>query len=170
MNVPRFTALLGLAAAAAAAVRAQPVEREQNLWPVTVKFQDAALSPQSWTGAGPFLFRKAAADAEDLTAKGFRPFWVQLNRNQGDFRAGYFLYPLFSYAVDDTTYRWSLFELIRQSGRRAEAGPPTSDFDRRKDMEVFPFWFSRESGDPELSYRALFPIQGTLRHRLGFER
>lgn len=169
MNALRLTALLGLAAAAIAG-RAQPAEREQNAWPVGVRYQDPAHPTQSWTGAGPFLFQKPTAEPGGFVAQGFRPFWVQLNDPQGDFRAGYFLYPLFSYRVDASTYHWSFFELVRQWGRRAGAGAPASVFEDRTETEVFPFWFSRQSGDPEQNYRGFFPLHGTVKHKLGFER
>src|SRR5688572_25126436 len=161
--------LLSLAAGALVA-HAQPVDREDNNWPGPVRNMAPNQAGENWTAAGPFLFRKPAADAEGNTASGFRPFWVQLHNPQGGFRAGYFLYPLFSYTVDENTYRWSVFELIRRWDRRATATAPTSIFDQRGEFEVFPFWFSRQSGDPELSYRALFPIYGTVKNKLGFER
>jgi hypothetical protein len=169
MNVRSLTAMLGFVAAAAAA-RAQPADREYNAWPFVVRYDDEATHTRSWTGAGPFLFQKPAADVDGNTASGFRPFWVQFNRPQGDFRSGHFLYPLFSYAVDENTYKWSVFELIRRWDRRASAGASTSIFDQRGEFEIFPFWFSRQSGDPEMSYRALFPIYGTIKNKLGFER
>ena len=166
----RCAILLLSLAAGALVVHAQPVEREHNDWPGPVRYTAPNQAGENWTAAGPFLFRKPAADAEGNTASGFRPFWVQLHNPQGEFRAGYFLYPLFSYTVDDNTYRWSIFELIRRWDRRAAAGAPTSIFDQRGEFEVFPFWFSRQSGDPELSYRALLPIYGTVKNKLGFER
>jgi hypothetical protein len=169
MNVRRLTALLGLVAGAAA-VHAQPTEREHNAWPVVVRYNDKATGTEAWTGAGPFLFRKPHSDVDGNAASGFRPFWVQYHNSRGEFRAGHFLYPLFSYTVDENTYRWSVFSLIRRWDRRAGAKPPETVFDERGEFEVFPFWFSRQSGDPELSYRGLFPIYGTVKNKLGFER
>ena len=169
-NVRPVTFLLGLSAAALVA-RAQPAEREYNLWPAKVHYRDPGKGgADTWTGAGPFLFRTPAADTQGNTASGFRPFWVQLHGPQGEFRAGYALYPLFSYTLYEDTYRWSVFELVRRWGRRPDAPAPQSVFDLRREFEVFPFWFSRESGDPELSYRALFPIYGTVKNKLIFER
>ncbi|MEY4939994.1 MAG: hypothetical protein RIQ93_1729 [Verrucomicrobiota bacterium] len=101
---------------------------------------------------------------------GLRPFWVLRHNRAGDFRAGYFLYPLLSYSVDENTYKWSVFEIIRRTGRRAQAAAPQTIFDPRGEFEIFPFWFSRVTGDPALSYRALFPIAGTIKNKLGFER
>ena len=177
MNVRRFNALPALSAvmvlgllAAGEPARADMAAREHNMWPFSVRYRDTLNSAEHWTGAGPFLFRKPAADSEGNTASGFRPFWVRLHDQQGQFRAGYFLYPLFSYTVDENTYKWSVFELVRRWDRRADAGAPTSIFDQRGEFEIFPFWFSRQSGDPELSYRGLFPIHGTVKNKLGFER
>jgi hypothetical protein len=169
MNVRHVTVALGLLAAVAVS-RAAPAEYESNAWPVIVRDNDPARPGESWTGAGPFLFRKPNGDVDGNTVSGFRPFWVQMHNPQGEFRAGSFLYPLFKYTVDENTYRWSVFELIRSWDRRRSAGAPTSIFDQRGEFEVFPFWFSRQSGDPEMSYRALFPIYGTVKNKLGFER
>jgi hypothetical protein len=141
--------------------------REINVWPLFVEQHDAAGRLTAWNGAGPFLFSKPV---EGGTASGFRPFWVQRNDEQGELRSGAFLYPLFTYTARENTYHWSLFELVRRSGRRASAPPAQSLFERRGDFEVWPLWFSREAGDPEMSYRALFPIAGTVRGKLGSDR
>lgn len=168
-HVLRSLAVLGCAVAAVAG-HAQPAEREENLWPVRVRQETAAGQPETWTGAGPFLFRRPATEGPGLTVSGFRPFWVQVKDAKDDLRAGYFLYPLFSYAADKDTYQWSLFELVRRWDRRAGAAAPTSALEQRGEFEVFPFWFSRDAGDPEMSYRALFPIHGTVKNKLTFER
>src|SRR5688572_13211596 len=55
-------------------------EREQNLWPVVVRHYDAAGRIDSWTAAGPLIFRKP--DAGGGTVSGFRPFWVQTHNEQ----------------------------------------------------------------------------------------
>jgi hypothetical protein len=191
MNVLRVSAalVLGLAPAAATALGAEfragsapaagniatnaPAEREHNVWPAYVLRKDARDREVERAIAGPFVFAKPdpGLDApEGGTVSGLRPFWVQHHDGQGGFRAGYFLYPLFSYSVDANTYKWSFFELVRSWGRRAGAAAPDSVYDRRGEFEVFPFWFSREAGDAELSYRALFPIHGTIKNKLFFER
>ena len=170
---PRRLLTAAFLASTCAAFLASPVtaavdERERNIWPIVVQQQNAADRATAWTGAGPFLFRQPAS--EGATVSGFRPFWVQTHDAAGNFRAGYFLYPLFSYTADENTYKWSLFELVRHWDRRPSAGAPTSIFDQRGEFEIFPIWFSRQSGDPELSYRGLFPIYGTVKNKLGFER
>src|SRR4051812_8353564 len=146
MNLRRFIAVLALSlvSGAGGALAAGPSERETNFWPFYVQQRDASGRVQSWTGAGPLLFRKPAADRDGNTATGFRPAWVEMLNPQGQFRAGYFLYPLFTYSVDENTYKWSVFELNRRTDRRASAGAPTSMFDQRGEFELWPFWFSRQ--------------------------
>jgi hypothetical protein len=168
-NLRLTSTLLGLAAAASLAC-AQPAEHEDNLWPLTVTHRPPAGQIGAWAGGGPFLFHNPAVDAAGGTAGGFRPFWVQQHNAKGEFQAGYFLYPLLSYRVDETTFHWTFFELVRRWGRRAGAPAPVSAFEPREEFEVFPFWFSRTAGDPNDSYRALFPIAGTVKNKLTFER
>jgi hypothetical protein len=178
MNLRRLAALvaLSLAQGVGSAARAEDppspaAERELNVWPFMVKHRpNGAENTRGWNVAGPLLFSQPAADPAGNTATGFRPFWVQFSNDQGDLRSGHFLFPLFSYSQDEATYKWSVFEMIRRQGRRAGAPRSEFDFDPRHAFEVFPFWFERDFAAPELNYRAFFPVRGTLRHRLGFER
>lgn len=161
--------LVGMAAGLAVPPgRAELAGRERNSWPGPVRQIDAEGQTSAWTAAGPLAFGHPTADGG--WASGVRPFYYRKLDAAGDFRAAFFLYPLFSYTVDENTYRWSLFELVRRWGRRAGAPPPRSIFAQRSEFEIFPFWFSRKSADPELSYRGLFPIYGTVKQKLGFER
>lgn len=139
MNAFRLIVSLGFAAGVSE-MRASIQEGERNGWPVIVRQTDDPRLIRSWSGAGPFAFGQPGAAGERWS--GFRPLWVQRHNAQGDFRSGVFLYPLFSYSVDESTYRWSVFELMRRSGRRAGAPAPQSDFDPRGDFEIWPFWFS----------------------------
>jgi hypothetical protein len=168
MSVRRLAALLGAGAACAfpASAAAPALENEFNAWPLVVSRPEATPG-ETWTGAGPFLFRQQESER---TVRGFRPFWIEEHDKAGNFRSGHFLYPLFSYTTDETVRRWSVMELVRRIARRQEAGPPRSIFDDRREFEIWPFWFSREAGDPALSYRGLFPIAGTVRNKLGMER
>jgi hypothetical protein len=168
MRLPRLTTLLGLAAVTVA--RAQPADHERNFWPLAVERRDQSGGVDSWSAAGPLLFRTPATDQAGGSDHGFRPIWVQRDSAAGDLRAGYFLYPLFSYSADAVNYQWSVFELVRHWGRREGAPPLESAFDRRRETEVFPVWFSRTSGDPARDYRGLFPLHGTVRDKLGVER
>src|ERR1044071_4711640 len=166
MNAFRSFFLAALAVTGLGA-RAWGQAHERNAWPFVVEHVNAQGRVDSWTAGGPLLFRRP--DGEGGTFSGLRPLWLQRHNAQGDFRAGYFLYPLFSYTVDENTFKWSVFELIRRTDRRASAGAPQNFFDQRGLFEVWPFWFARDTGDPEMSYRGLFPIYGTVRNKLGFE-
>jgi hypothetical protein len=173
MTAQRFLALLGFALAgiggvAPAAAESHAPEREQNTWPVVVRQTDAARRTVSWNGAGPFLFSQPAVDGGRVG--GFRPFWVEARDARGDFRAAHFLYPLFSYREDENTRQWNVLELIRRTSRKPGPGVTPGLFGARDDFEIWPFWFSRQTGDPELSYRGLFPIAGTVKNKLGFDR
>ena len=167
MHAKRLTAFLGVFAVALG-VFARGAEREENLWPVVVKDRDRSAQVTNWTAAGPLLFGTMTADRGSLS--GLRPLWVTRKDEHGNFQAGYFLYPLFSYTRDENTYQWNVLELIRRTDRRADAGAPQSRFESRGEFEIWPFWFSRQTGDPEMSYRALFPVAGTVKNKLGFER
>ena len=167
MNLHRFTALLGLVAGVIL-VRAEVPEAETNLWPILVQQNAPAGQPESWKAAGPFLFSRPAEEGE--VQSGLRPLWVQTKTPQGNFRAALFLYPLFSYTADAETYKWSVLELINRSGRFSSSAAPKSELERSSGFDIWPFWFSRETGDPTTSYQALFPVAGTIKHRLGFDR
>ena len=164
-----FTTLLGFAAAAGVS-RAQPLAREANLWPISVRYAEKSNAAESWTGAGPLLFRTPSLDPAGGITRGFRPFWVQVDNAEGQLRAGYVLYPLLSYRTDGAVFHWSFFELIRRWGRHAGAPAVTSGFEENEEFEVFPFWFSRTTADSERNYRALFPIAGTVKNKLTFEQ
>lgn len=153
---------------AAAPTGAPAAEFEHNVWPVVVRRTDPGTGTTFQNSAGPFVFSQVAPTGE-ITA-GVRPFWYHTRATDGDFRSGFFLYPLFSYTASEEQYQWSLFELVRRWGRRPGAPAPRSIFEQREEFEVFPIWFSRTSGDPDRDYRGLFPIYGTVRHKLGFER
>ncbi len=174
MHANRLTARSGAIAVALGVLAwigraaAQTTGPEMNGWPVLVRQADPAGQTQTWTGAGPLFFGKPNSDGG--TVSGFRPIWVQNDDAKGEFRSGYFLYPVFSYRVDETTYRWNVLELIRREGRPAGAPAPISAFEPRGSFEIWPFWFSHQSADPALSYRGLFPIAGTVRGKLSFDR
>ena len=178
MNASRFAALLalslaeGLGAAMLLAAGARAQEREHNAWPGVVEHTDATGRSEGWTAGGPLVFKQPTPDPEGGTGtlSGFRPFWVQTAAANGERRSVWVLYPLFTYSADANTYRWTLLDLIRRTDHRADAPQPSSPLEPRGEFDIWPFWFSRQNGDPEASYRALFPVAGTLKHRLGFDR
>lgn len=167
MNSLRLTLLLGLAAAVAAA-RAADEDKVHPNWMLGANHVDKTGRVVSWSALGPFVFSKPAPDGGRTS--GVRPVWVQTTNHDGDFRSVLFLYPLFSYQADAETYSWSVFQLINRAGRKAGAPAPKSMLEDGEAFDIWPFWFSRKTADPETSYRALFPIAGTIKHRLGYDR
>lgn len=142
-------------------------ERERNFWPFHVQQLDAGGDVQAWNAAGPLVFSRRTA--EGPTVQGVRPFWIQTTGEDGEPRTALGLYPLFTWTGDEETFRWNVFQLVRHHGRRAGAPPAVTGYGEEA-FEVWPFWWSRETGDPDTSYHALLPVAGTLRRRLGFEQ
>ncbi|MCX6954871.1 MAG: hypothetical protein NTV51_22160 [Verrucomicrobia bacterium] len=159
---------LGLTTLLAGRACAEEREQERHTWALGVERTNSVGHVTSWTAAGPLLFAKDAS--EGARTSGFRPFWVQTKEPNGDLRAGLALYPIFTYRADAETYAWSFFELIKRSGRKEGAPAPKSILESGQAFDIWPFWFSRQAQDPADSYRALFPIYGTIKSRLGYER
>ena len=156
-----FLGLTGLCHAPAAG------EEECNSWPWAVQ-QAAPDKPpggreQAWQAAGPLFFRQTSADGS--SSGGFRPFFVYGNDVAGRTAESDFLYPLLSRREDATGVRWSLFEMVNSQQPKPSAPPG----ERERRLDVWPFYFSRDTGDPSTSYHALFPIQGAVIDRLGFD-
>ena len=163
MTSVRLPALLGLLAIAAAL----PVNGyEVNAWPAAVFEKDAAGKTVSWTGAGPLLFSGQAPAPDKGTAQGFRPFYVRV-KSEENVKTD-ILYPLFFFRKYPDAYKWSVFQLINGEGIDRVAtlsGQPTD-----RHLDIWPLYFSHETGDPRDSYRALLPFYGTVFGRLGFDR
>jgi hypothetical protein len=166
MKILRLLLCLGPLAGGGSGVRG--AEREFNLWPLRVERSDAAGRLEVAGLGGPLVFEQRRADGG--TTSGLRPFWAQTVDAKGALRSASLLYPLFSYSADEEHYTWSVFQLVNRSGRRADAPPRTSELGPQETFDVWPFWFSRTSGAPELRYRGLFPLAGTVRGHLGYER
>ena len=138
----RTTALLGLAAALAVRLTGE----EHNAWPVRVTQTDAAGTPRSWMSAGPFWFEKPAEGGG--TVSGLRPFFVRTANAGGELREATVLYPLYLYRQDSEVYSWSIFQLINRSGPRAGTVTAPNEGAGREALDVWPFWFSRDTGSP----------------------
>jgi hypothetical protein len=163
MTIVRFTAYLGLAGVAAA-FRAGA--DEVNYWPAYVLRTDPPAQTQSWSAAGPFLFSLPRPVPDKGHASGFRPFYLELD--DAESRKTDILYPLYFHRTYPGAYKWSILNLINGEGLTADAATPDGPID--KHFDIWPFYFSHETGDPEDSYRALFPIYGTMKYRLWFDR
>jgi hypothetical protein len=148
-------------------VGAAVVERERNFWPVLVERTERDGS--TWAqGAGPLLFSRQTAEGRQ--SGGLRPFWLTLRGKDTPTASHHLLYPIFTWRTDEIGREWSLMELVRRREHAPASPSAGGQLNRRDEFEVFPIWFQRRSGNPERDHRALFPVYGTLRGRLGFER
>ncbi|HEU5077867.1 MAG TPA: hypothetical protein VFT72_01560 [Opitutaceae bacterium] len=144
---------------------------EVNIWPFFVEsgFDDSAAKLR-WSAAGPLFFSQpidpASFNGGDR-ARGFRPFYLEsVNSQAGDtVQEAHFLYPLFSYRRAVDGYRWSVFSLINHySGKTSKESKTQRGFD------LWPFYFSRDTGNPESSYHAVMPLFGEVKQRFGDDR
>ena len=157
----------GLAAGADVPVR----EHEFNAWPFMVERRSPDTGALvAWQAVGPLLFDEPAQTAGGPAASGMRPFWVETREPARDRSSRSVLYPLYRSLTDEGTFRWSVFDLVRERGPRPGAVQESADFAPRHEFEVFPFWFEREFADSRLNYRAWWPVSGTLRDKLWLER
>jgi hypothetical protein len=166
MTTLRFTLLLGFLAGA---VAARAAAEENNVWPFWVgDTTNRAPAPDldSWTALGPFFYSQPTPAGE--TVGGFRPFYIKRTGASGQTAEVTVLYPLFYYRSYGANYEWSLFKLINRYGSK-DGAPPTPRTDQQT-FDVWPFYFSRNTGDPATSYHALLPIAGDIQDRFGFDR
>ncbi len=163
MTLARQTALIGLwAAAAAFPLRATEV----NAWPAVVLEKDPAGNAQSWSALGPLLFSAPAPAPDTGHAEGIRPFYVEITDDES--ARTDILYPLFFSRQYPDNYKWSILNLINGSGR--DSGAPAIAGPADRHFDIWPFYFSHETPDPDETYHALLPIAGSLKYRLGFTR
>lgn len=144
---------------------------ESNIWPFWVGqySEDTSTTSgtlQSWSSAGPFLFDGNLVPSGK--AGGLRPLWVKKTDVAEGTSDSWILYPLFSYHTGRHGSRWSVFSLINSFNETAEKNAPGQQ--RDDGFDVWPFYFSRQTGKPETSYRAVFPIAGSTRNRLMQDR
>jgi hypothetical protein len=132
---------------------------ELNLWPVRVVQHDERGARTAETGLGPFVFDRHHGP-DGTVAGGLRPFYVEKRAADGRLEEAHVLYPLFSYRSNPAAERWSALNLVI----RTRAGDAPATFD------AWPFYFSRDTGDAATSYRAVFPLHGTVLNRFGQDR
>ncbi|HEX7631864.1 MAG TPA: hypothetical protein VF388_07015 [Lacunisphaera sp.] len=128
---------------------------EQNGWPLFVHQTppDASADSEQWLG--PLIFSKHAAGE----VNGFRPFYLHAEVDGKESNA--FLYPFFTWERQPGFRKFSFFQLVNVRHTDEPGEPADHGFD------VWPFYFSRETGDPATSYHAFFPIAGTVKYRFG---
>lgn len=162
MHTFRLTAVIGLAGCFCAVARPE----ERNFWPFlveqTVAGPDGAVRVESWQAVGPLLFHKALPDGGQ--AHGFRPFYLLQQEAGGQAVERYVLYPIFIRREDALGLRWTFFHLVNYDG------PQSADPGSGRRLDVWPFYFSRETSRPHASYHAVFPLRGSVLDRFGHDR
>lgn len=129
---------------------------EQNGWPLVVRQTTPEGATRSVQYLGPLFF---ADEGTDRQVQGFRPFWLE-TQSAGQ-KTATLLYPLFNWQKEAGYSKFSFLRLINDR-RQSESGQaPVHGFD------VWPFYFSKETGDPATTYHALFPVAGTIKQRFG---
>ena len=134
--------------------------KERNGWPLFVQQVRADGTVESGEYLGPLLFTKTDPDGTRLN--GFRPFYLHTVENEKE--TSYLFYPFFTWQQEADYRHFSFFQLINFSRQPEPGNQATRSFD------IWPFYFSRDTGEPADSYRALFPLGGTIKNRLGKDR
>ncbi len=122
--------------------------------------------PRHGAGPAPFFFSDQAPAPDAGTAVGFRPFYARITgggKVQTDI-----LFPLYLYRKYPDHYKWTILELI--NGEGVDSSVTRAGGPKDKHFDIWPFYFSHETDDPVDTYHALFPIVGTMKYRLGFDR
>ncbi len=153
----RLTRLFALVCLAAGWLFPSAHGTERNAWPCWVGEKSATGQVTEWQSLGPLVFEKNAGDG---SAGGFRPFYVWKKNAAGETTEASVLYPLFIYRAGPGGSHWSVFSMINCSSPR----PGTED--KYHAFDLWPFYFSQQTGDPATSYRAFFPLFGTVKNRL----
>jgi len=153
----RLIVWLLLAVAIASSARAA----ERNAWPFWVAQEDEVTGQlTSEQILGPLY--AAQTNPDGSTQKVIRPLW--LTTVQGEERTSYLFYPFFTWRRDAQSSYFSFVQLINRRHYSAADGPAEHHLD------IWPFYFSRETGDPATSYHAFFPVAGTIKNRFGKDR
>lgn len=130
-----------------------------NWWPLlTMTPAEDRAGGDRWTAAGPFLESRLLGE-ERITS--FRPLWTQFEHTEREAASYHLLYPLLSVYDYEGAHHWHVLNLLRSS-RSTEP--------EHRELDLFPFYFSRQTGQPETSYRALWPLGGTLKNFFGRDR
>jgi len=136
---------------------------ESNFWPIRVDQKPGSGgTTESWQGGGPLFFGQWSADGS--SAGGLRPLYVYRTDAVGHARESDFLFPLITDRENDVYRRWSLLSLINVYG------PTTPGAGGARHFDVWPVYFSRDTGAAASSYHAVFPLAGAVRDRLGYDR
>lgn len=135
---------------------------EINYWPFWVGQTDEAGEIREWQAVGPLVF--ARSDAAGPAYDGFRPLYLHKSSQAENLRESMVLYPFYLRRESAGMRSWTVFNLVNH------AEPVGGDAERARSFDVWPVYFSRDTGKADTSYRAVFPIHGTIKRRLVFDR
>lgn len=131
---------------------------EENVWPVYVQHADPSAGTSAVEILGPLLFARSGPPQQ----KGIRPLYMTSTAN--GVTEGNFLYPFFTWRNEAEYQTFSFFQLVNLRTDKPVDRPADEHLD------VWPFYFSRRAPDPVESYRAFFPLGGTIKNRFGRDR
>lgn len=168
MNFRKLAALPVLMGALDASLSA--AASEQNFWPFVVERREnsteTGIGSVSVEALGALGFHKSG-DEQTLSAGGIRPLYLERRKSNGQLAEAYLFYPLLSYRMQAGGYRWSFLNLINRSFTES---PAPSASDAQEALDIWPVYFSRTSERPGASYRAVFPLAGSIPQRFGQDR
>lgn len=133
---------------------------ESNAWPFWVSQEKTPARGESWQAVGPLFFGKTGMDGRQTA--GLRPLFMETQAEGRTTKL--LLYPLFTWQQEAGYSYFSFFQLVNDRRVAESDGTATHGFD------IWPFYFSRQTGDPTTSYRALFPLGGAIKNRFGSDR
>lgn len=133
---------------------------EENLWPFTTQWSDSSTGTERRSFLGPIGFDTRSTAG---TTKGVRP--LILIKKDSEHVKGHLLYPFLNWESSPQGSQGDFFNLVRWANVTNDRDGTTI-----RSFEVWPFYLGRETGNPETSYRALFPIAGTVKNRFSNDR
>lgn len=133
---------------------------EQNMWPIWVTRCDPSTQAAETQYIGPLFFK---GHNRGETYSGFRPLIYRHHDKTNRETKTALLYPIYRYQQDPSSSRWSIFSLINSTSSNLPG-------DLHQGFDVWPFYFSRQTGDPDTSYRGLFPLMGSIKNRFGYDQ
>jgi len=168
MNFRNLAALPVLMAAFHATTGAVPTER--NFWPLVVEREHLVTadgrSSRSVEALGPLAFHQSMGGPSPSLG-GVRPFYFEKRNRDGNLSEAFWFYPLLRYRVDQNARSWSFVNLINGAFTSPTGVHGTSGV---KKLDIWPVYFSRQAEEPGASYRAVFPLVGSIPQRFGHDR
>jgi hypothetical protein len=155
----RLATALAVATVALSATAGAERMQERNFWPFWVGQSSDAAGVERWSALGPILH--GSRDNQGDSLLGVRPLFQEITTAGGS-SARSIIYPLWYHEYDVPTdeTRWTILNLINST-----SGDAQDDH-----FSIWPVYFSRDTGETESSYRAVFPIYGDINQRFGQSR